>query len=297
MKQKRKFKLNSNDIMGYLFLLPAIFVTWIAILKPTLQGTVMSFFNMKGYKLQGFCGFDNYITVMRDPQFVTIVGNSFKYLVWSLIIGFLIPILLAILLNELTHLRKTLRFLVYSPSAIPATATALLWYFIYYPSAGGLLNTILSNFGMPISGWLQNPKMTIICIIISMTWSGAGGTMMYYFAGLQGISREMYEAAIIDGAGVIRRARTITLPNLYPLIILFLAKQVIAVFSIMEQPMQMTGGGPNGASNTIALQIYNYAFVDYRPQLAMALGVILFIILIIMTCFYFKLDKKVQEGI
>lgn len=294
---KKKFKIEKKDIMGYMFLLPAIIVTWIVILKPTFQGMIMSFFNMKGYKLQEFCGFQNYITVMSDPQFITTLTNSVKYLLWSLIIGFILPIILAILLNEITHLRGTLRFLTYAPNAIPGTATALLWYFIYYPSAGGLLNTILSHFGFSAYGWLQDPKMTIIYIVIMMTWSGAGGTMMYYFAGLQGINKEMYEAAIIDGAGVIRRARTITLPNLYSLIILFLAKQVIAVFSIMEQPMQMTGGGPNGASNTIALQIYNYAFVDYRPQFAMALGVILFAILVVMTCFYFKLDKKVQEGI
>lgn len=294
-KKKRGFKLTKNDFVGYLFILPAIFCLYYFTVKPMVSGTIMSFYDMKGYSVQEFCGFDNYIRVISDAQFVKTLWNTVQYVLWSLVVGFVLPIILAILLNEAIHLKRTFRFLIYIPSATPAVAVSLLWYFLYYPNAGGMLNSILGQFGIAPYGWLQDSKWTILYIIISMTWQGAGATMMYYFASLQSLNREMYEAAIIDGAGVWRRMRAVTLPTLYPVILLFLAKQIIGVFSVLQEPMQMTGGGPNGASMTLSLQIYQYGFVDYKPQYALALSVIQFLILLVMTCFYFKLDKKVSE--
>lgn len=297
MKNHRKFFFNKNDIIGYAFLLPAVFCLWYFTIKPMISSVWLSFFNMKGYTVENFCGFKNYIKVMSDAMFPKIMANTFIYVFWSLVIGFVIPIVLAIGLNELRRFKATFRFLIYLPSATPMVAVTLLWYFLYYPSAGGMFNSILGYFGIEPYVWLQDSRFTILYIVICMTWQGCGATMMYYYAGLQSINREMYEAAIVDGAGLWRRMRVVTLPNLYPIIILFLARQIIGVFSVMQEPMQMTAGGPNGASMSIALQTYQYGFVDYRPQLALALGVIQFIILMVLTCFYFKLDKKVGEGI
>lgn len=256
----------------------------------------MSFFNMKGYKLKEFCGLDNYIKVISDAMFAKILTNTFVYVFWSLVVGFLLPIILAICLNEIRKFKATFRFLIYLPSATPVVAVALLWYFLYYPSAGGMFNSLLGHFGLEPYSWLQDSRFTILYIVISMTWQGAGASMMYYYASLQAINREMYEAAIIDGAGIWKRIKVVTLPNLYPIILLFFARQIIGVFSVMQEPMQMTGGGPNGASMSIALQVYQYGFVDYKPQLALALGVIQFLILMAVTCFYFRLDKKVGEA-
>ena len=96
---------------------------------------------------------------------------------------------------------------------------------------------------------------------------------------LRHFSRELYEAAIIDGAGFFRRIKTITMPHIAGISLLFLVRQIIGVFSVMEQPLQMTDGGPNGASTSLGLLAYRYGFVSIKPDFAMAVGVIMFLIL------------------
>ena len=284
-----------NNIGGWLFILPLAVIVYFFTIRPQVLGFVWSFFRMQGFKIVKFVGFDNYVRVLTDTMFLKNLWNTFQYVLWSLVIGYPLPIILAVLLNEAVHLRKTLRVLVYVPSILPAIATSLLWVFVFSPTSGGLLNTALQSIGIEPQVWLQDPTKTIFYIIISMTWSGCGGTILYYFAALQGVSRELYEAAVIDGAGFFRRLRVVAFPHIAGISLLFLAKQIIGVFSITDQPMQMTDGGPNGASMTLGLQIYRYGFVDFRPDLAMALGVVMFFILLIVTIFYFRLEKKLSE--
>ncbi len=289
-----KFKRN---LSGWLLVLPAVLCVYFFIIRPQALGTYWSFFEMNGYKVGEFAGLANYKRILSDTMFFKTLWNTCLYVFWSLVVGFLIPIVLAVMMNELVHLRKTIRFCVYLPNVLPATAVMTIWYFMFYPDQGGLLNMILSKFGIEPYGWLQDSDWTILYIVITMTWNGAGATAIYYFAALQGINRELYEATLIDGAGFFRRMFTVTLPHIYGIVLLFLVQQIINVFSIMEQPLQMTDGGPNGASMTLGLLSYRYGFVSVRPNLAMAVGVIMFIILMIMTCFYFILDKKVQDNL
>jgi len=280
---------------GWIFILPAALILYFFTIRPQFLGIIWSFFRMQGFKIVQFVGLDNYARVLTDTMFLKNLWNTFQYVFWSLVIGYPLPIILAVLLNEAVHLRKSMRVMVYFPSILPAIATSLLWAFIFSPTNGGLLNTVLQNIGLEPYVWLQDSKWTILYIVISMTWSGCGATVLYYFAALQGVSRELYEAAIIDGAGFIRRLRVVALPHISGISLLFLVKQIIGIFSIRDQPMQMTDGGPNGASMTLGLQIYRYGFVDFRPDLAMALGVIMFVILMIITVFYFRLEKKLTE--
>lgn len=280
---------------GWLLLLPAALVLYFFVIRPTFLGAYWSLFNMKGFKVTNFVGLDNYKRVITDMAFMKNLWNTCQYVLWSIVLGYPLPIILAVLLNEAVHLRKTFRFLIYFPGILPGVAVSLLWFFVLSPDQGGLFNQILANFGMEPYGWLQDGNWTIFYIILSMTWSGCGGTAIYYFAALQGVSRELYEAAIMDGAGFMRRFWVVTLPCIYNISLLFLVRQIIGVFSVMDQVMQMTDGGPNGASMTLGLQIYRYAFVDYRPQFAMALGMVMFFLMIGFTIFYFYMDKKLSE--
>lgn len=285
-----------NEASGWLMLLPAIFIVYFVVIRPQFQGFAWSFFDMKGYRIGEFVGFDNYIQVMKDSMFAKTFWNTCEYVLWSLVLGFGLPVVLAICLNEMVHARNTFRFFIYLPSALPGVAAILIWYFMYYPDQGGLLNMILSNVGVEPYQWLQDSRFTIFYIVVTMTWSAAGTTTIYYFAALQGVNKELYEAAMIDGAGFFRRCRVVAFPHISGIALLFLVRQIIGVFSIMEQPMQMTDGGPNGASMTLGLQLYKYGFVTVKPQLAMALGVIMFAILMVFTCFYFYLNKKVEDN-
>ncbi len=295
---KDNFKSNAKkSISGWLLVLPAILCVYFVIVRPQVLGIVYSFVKMKGFRITGWAGLENYVRVVKDSLFPKLLTNTFLYTFWSIIIGYFVPILLAIVLNEMVHFRNGFRIMSYFPAALPGVAVMMLWYFLYYPDASGLFNMILVKLGLKSYIWLQDPKWVIPWIVVPMTWHGAGATALYYFAALQSVNRELYEAAMMDGAGFIRRIRVVAFPHIAAISLLFLVKQIIGVFSVMEQPLQMTDGGPNNASMSLGLQAYKYAFVQNKPQLAMALSVIMFLILCVATIFYFKMEKKMSDNV
>ena len=286
-----------NNIDAWVLMLPMVIILFLFVWRPTVLGGVWSFFNMRGYTPTEFCGIDNYVKVITHTQFIPILLNTVKYVFWSLIIGFLPPLFLAIMVNEIVHFKNAFRVIIYIPAVIPGIAAMLIWYFMYYPNNTGLLNMILTKLGMEPYGWLNDPNFAIIGIVIYSTWKSYGATMLLYYAALQGVSPELYEAAIIDGAGPWKRLWYVTRPAIEGLLLLNLVRQIISVFQILEQPLAMTGGGPNGASTSISYQLYQYGFNSggRGTGQAMALGVIIFLILIVFTIFYFRLNKKVEN--
>ncbi len=295
-KNKKNGAKIKTSISGWLLLLPALLCVYFLVVRPQVLGFAYSFAEMKGFRITGFAGLDNFMRVVKDSMFPKLLMNTFSYTFWSIVIGYFVPIFLAIILNEMVHFRNGFRIITYFPAALPGVAVMMLWYFLYYPDASGLFNVILTKLGFEPYVWLQDPKWVIPLIVFSMTWHGAGATTLYYFAALQGVSRELYEAAVMDGAGFFTRLRVVAFPHIASISLLFLVKQIIGVFSIMEQPLQMTDGGPNNASMSLGLQTYKYAFVQGKPQLAMALAVIMFLILSLATIFYFRTEKKLSEN-
>ncbi len=298
LRRKRRSKLNRrNNIDGWILLIPMVLILYLFVWRPTVLGTIWSFFNMKGYSPTDFCGLENYRKVITHTQFLPMLWTNVKYVFWSLIIGFLPPLALAIMLNEVIHFKNGFRVLTYIPAVIPGIAAMLMWYYIYYPDQSGLLNMMFSKIGLDPYQWLNNPDFTIIGLVIYMTWKAFPGTVLLYYAALQGVSKELYEASILDGATPFQRLRNITLPAVEGLMLLNLVRQIISVFQTMEEPLAMTGGGPNGASATLSFQLYQYGFNSggRATGQAMALGVIVFLILIVFTVFYFWLNNKVES--
>ncbi len=294
LKRKYQFK---NQLDAWILLLPMVIILYLFVWRPTVLGSLWSFFKMQAYTVKEFTGFDNYIKVLSHTQFLPTLWNTVQYVFWSLIIGFLPPVIIAVLLNEMVHFKSGLRIISYLPAVIPGIAAMLIWYYIYYPDQTGLLNLFFTKLGLEPYGWLQDSKFTIIGIVIYKTWKGFAATMLLYYAAVQGISTEQYEAAMIDGAGIWKRAWYVTRPALDGLLLLNLVRQIIGVFQVMEEPLAMTGGGPNGASISLSYQLYQYGFNSggRGTGQAMALGVIIFLILIVFTCFYFWINKKVED--
>lgn len=293
IKKVQKLK---NNLAAWLLLLPLILIMYLWVWRPTVMGMVWSAFKMKGYTPKEFIGLKNYIDVVTDTEFLPILWNTLKYVLYSLLVGFVPPVFVAIMINEIMHCKNTFRVIIYLPAVIPGIAANLMWYFLYYPDETGLLNQIMMHFGASPYAWLNDSKFTILYIIIAMTWSGFGGTMILYYAALQSVSRELYEAATIDGAGMVRRLWYVTLPQIAGVLVLCFVNQIITVFQVLDQPMVMTGGGPKNASISIGFQLYRYGFVNSRAGHAMALGTIIFIILMIATVFYFYANKKIEEN-
>ncbi|MDD6483161.1 MAG: sugar ABC transporter permease [Clostridiales bacterium] len=301
VKLKKRMKVTSrfrNNVDAWILLIPAVIVLYLMIWRPTVLGTVWSFFKMRGYSIGEFCGLDNYRMVITHTQFLPTLWNTVKYVLWSLVLGYLPPLLLAVIINEMVHFNNGFRSIIYLPAVIPGIAAMLMWSYVYYPDQTGLLNVILMKLGLEPYTWLTNPNFAIPGIVIYCTWKAFPGTMLLYYASIQSVSTELYEAAIIDGAGMLNRAWNVTRPQIAGTLLLCLVNQIIAVFQIMQEPLAMTGGGPNGASISLGYQLYKYGFASGGKATgqAMALGVIIFLILLVLTIFYFRLNKKVEDN-
>lgn len=261
-----------------------------------MTGIGWSFFKMRGYTPEEWVGFDNYIQVFRTPGFGRVMLNTLQYVFWSFLIGFLPPLFIAFFINEMVHFKNGFRILIYLPAIMPGITVLLLWYFIYYPDQTGLGNQLLARFGIEPYIWLNDSRFTIIFLVLEMTWHGFAGTMFLYYTAIQSIQTELYEAAMIDGAGSVRRFWNVAIPQLSGIILLNIVRQIIAVFQVLQEPMVMTGGGPNGASMSVSYQMYLFGLVQGRVGESLALGTIVFFLLIIGTCFYFYLNKKVEDN-
>lgn len=290
-----KTKYKRSDLTGWLIMLPTILLFAFFVWEPLLESIRLSLYTAKGIRLIEFVGFENYIKVMKHPDFLAAFANTFKYIIWSLLIGFLVPIFVAILISETVHLKSLFRIGVYFPNIMPGLATVLMWGYFFRPGNTGVLNILLEKIGIEPMIWLTNPQLTIPLIVLAMTWKGAGATALIYMAGISNINPELYEAATIDGAGILHRMKYITVPSIFALGKTLFILQIIAVFQIIYEPLVMTNGGPNNASISIMQLVYNYAFRDFNYPMAAALSVMMCLVLIILSGLYFRITTSKEE--
>ena len=295
MKKKRFSEFILKDISGWGLLLPSVLLFIMLVWRPILIGISYSFFDMKGFEPTQFVGFDNYRDVLSDTNFLRTLKNTWVYVGYSFLIGFPLPFIAAVLLNELVHGQKYFKLTTYMPVLIPGIAVSMIWKMMFMNGEGGLLNMLICKFGMNPIDWLGTKELTIPLIVISMSWQAFGSTMIIYLASLQSVNQELYEAARLDGAGLFGRIRYVLIPHMKSLLLLSVIRQLIAVFNVTQQPLVMTGGGPNGASLSLGLTNYNYAFQYGQFSRAMALGVITFLILLVFTLLYHYLDKRLED--
>lgn len=291
MKKKDYAIFMKKNIGGWLLLLPTfllfIFFIWI----PLLSNISLSFYKTVGYTRDTFVGLEKYREVFQDPVFRKAFINTVEYTLWSIVIGFGIPIGLALLLSEVIHGKTFFRTAIYFPNIVPGLATALMWTFLMDPAPGGVLNSILANFGIGPKPWLNDPKAVIPLIVLTMTWKGAGATALIYLAVIQGIDDTYYEAARMEGANLWQRLRYVTIPHLLPTIRMLFILQIISVFQVFYEPLVMTGGGPDNASISLLQLIYSYVFKYGDAAKGAAVGVIVALFLMLLTFVYLRVSK------
>lgn len=287
----------SRNMTGWLFMLPCILGLVVFTWYPMTQGLYMSFCKTRGYDIVNFTGLENYINIFTNAVFLKALGNSFKYVFWCFLIGFPLPVILAVLLNEVKKGQKAYRCLLYLPTMVPVVAGSLIWAILLNPGPTGLLNTILGMLGFGPLGWLEDARMVIPTIALTVTWSGYGATVIWYLTSLQSVDASLYEVATIDGAGFLKKIWYVTLPHLSPMLRLGIVNQVLGTFSIFSQVFILTGGGPNNASMNLAMLSYQYAFTNMDIGTSAAVGVIQSCILMIISIiFYTKTDKGDIHG-
>lgn len=293
-KAKRLFKRNW---VGWLIMLPSILLFLFFVWAPLAQNIILSFSETNGFTAVGFGGFDNYIRVFDDPMFLKALVNTFKYIFWSVVIGFILPIFLGLLLSEVVHFKALFRLGIYFPSIVSGMAVVIMWSYLFDPNPGAVLNQLLSLFGLPASQFLSDPDLAIPLIVVTMTWRGAGGTVLVYLSALQNIDNSQYEAARMDGAGAFSRIIHVTLPHILPTIKMLFILQIISVFQVFYEPLVMTDGGPDGATISLLLLSYQYAFESFDAGASAAVGVILACIIIVLTVIYLRLSRPRKDKI
>ncbi|MEU6203296.1 sugar ABC transporter permease [Micromonospora musae] len=285
-------KLRDN-LTGHAFLIGAVLCFAVFSWYPMIRGVVMSFQRTRR-GVTTWVGWDNYLRILDDPSFWTAWKNTFYFTALALVLGYAVPFLVAILLNELRHAKGYLRILVYLPVMLPpASALFLFKFYAYDPSEAGLFNAILKALHLPTSQWMQSPEMTMPAMVIASTWMNMGSAVLIYLAALQNIPGELYEAAELDGAGIWRRIWNVTIPQTRLILALLAMMQIVATMQLFIEPLILANGaGAEDSATSVAYLIYQHGFFQNDLNGAAALGVIMLVVLAGFSAVYLRLTAK-----
>ncbi|MFF9218680.1 carbohydrate ABC transporter permease [Streptomyces viridosporus] len=283
-----------RNLTAHGFLVGAVLCFAVFSWYPMIREFFLAFQRTEGGEVT-WVGLDNLTTVLDDPAFWQAWRNTLLFTVLALVLGFAVPFVVAVVINEFHHGQGYLRLLVYLPVMLPPVASVLLFKYLYDPGYG-LLNELLGFLHLPGQQWLQDPDLSMLSVVIASTWMNMGGAALVYLAALQGIPGELYEAAELDGAGLFRKIWHVTIPQTRLILSLMLLMQVIATMQVFVEPFLLTGGaGPEGSTTTVVHLIYQYAFNFNDYGAAAALGLLLLVLLAGFSAAYVRLSRAGDE--
>lgn len=265
----------------YLFLLPAVLLLVIFFFIPFFQTILMSFQDYQNIYNPAYIGFSNYTDLFKNPIFYKVLLNTFLYLIVAVPILAIFPLFLAILLNQQIRGITIYKILIYLPVIVSIVVAAIAFKWLY--AEQGILNYIVTSFGLNPIGWLTDPKWALYSVIIVTIWKGIGYYMMIYLAALMSVPKELYEACDIDGANFLRKHLTVTIPHIMPTIALVVTISSISAMKVFAEIYVMTKGGPLNSSKTIVYYIYERAFENLDLGYASAMAVVLLVIVMLFS--------------
>ncbi|SOD64198.1 carbohydrate ABC transporter membrane protein 1, CUT1 family [Streptomyces zhaozhouensis] len=283
-----------EHVTAYGFLCAALVVFAVFAWYPAVRNIVLSFQEVNFVRGSSWVGLENFRRLLDDPLFATAWRNSALFTLYALLLGFGVPFVTALLINEFRHARAYFRVLVYLPVMLPPVVVALMWRWFYQPE-GGLINEVLGTAGLPTPEWTNSSSTALISLVIASTWANLGTATLIYLAALQTIPGELYEAAELDGAGIWRRIWHVTVPQTRFVILMLLLLQVIATMQVFTEPFVMTGGGPEDSTVTVMLLIYRYAFVYNDFGAASAMSLLLLVVLAVFSAAYLRVTRGQQK--
>lgn len=280
--------------LPWLFMLPALLTILVWQYYPLVRGSVMAFSDYRVMGGSSFIGIDNFVRAFWEPLFWIAMKNTFVYVFLTIVLGFFLPVILAIMLNEIPKGTLLYRTLYYLPAVSSPMVILLLWKQFYDPSPAGLMNRMLGLVGLPPQSWLQDPKLAMVSVIIPGIWGGLGAGSIIYLAALKNVPEELYEAASLDGATFFQKVLYVTLPRIKVLLIISFVGAFIGAFHATERILLMTGGGPLYATHVIGLEIFYNAFVYLQFGYATAIAWIVGSLLIGFTVYQLNILKGVR---
>lgn len=278
------------------FLAPFVVLYLLFIIGPALYGLVMSFFNTSLVQpgLSSFAGFSNYAEALTNADFWTSLWHTIWFTILTtpplIVLGFVF----ALLADRVARGRWFFRLAFFAPYVLPSAVMALIWNWLYTPELG-LIESALGRIGIAAPSWLGDPVWAMPSLAIATIWWTLGFNFVLYLAGLQDIPRELYEAAALDGAGPWQQIRRITIPLLGRTTTLVAVLQVIASLKVFDQMYIMTQGGPNFATRSILMYIYDETFTNFRVGYGAAVSMLFFLVVLAVSVVWFWLVRQREE--
>lgn len=291
-------KKRYESIVAYSFLAPNLIGYFLFFLLPLAFSLVLAFSQwnfMSGIQGIQFVGLRNFLEMPGDRWFTDSFWNTIRFTVLTVPSAMVLGLLAATVLNEGVYGAKVIRTMFFMPHITSLVAVATVWLALFHPSRGPI-NDVLRALGVenpPL--WIASSDWSLISIIIASVWAAVGYQMLIYLAGLQGISREYYESADIDGANGRQKFFRITLPLLTPTTIFLLMTTMIGSLQVFAQVNLMTQGGPGTSSSVIVFYVYRSAFQFYRMGYASAMAWVLFAMIFVVTFLNWQLRKKLLK--
>jgi len=289
-----------TTLTPYLFLLPALSLLGLTVFWPALQAFYLSF-TRYGYRLGDapeWVGLANFQTLLQDQTFWKTLGNTLIYLAGVVPLLVILPLGLAILVNQKLRGIHWFRLAYYTPVVISMVVAGIAWKWLY--AENGLLNQwgqLLLGSGaiaskiLPIP-WLTSPNFALYSVMAVTVWKGLGYYMVIYLAGLQGIPGDLYEAAALDGSDGWLKHWDITIPLMRPYLVLVGVISAIAATKVFEEVYVMTSGGPLNSSKTVVYYIYERAINDLEISYGCAMGLVLFLVIFIFSIVRLTLTRS-----
>ncbi len=270
-----------------LFLLPALVLYAVFVLFPIVQAVRYSLFDWNGLEeLTNFVGLDNYQRAFEDEVFVGAMKHNATIVLLSLLIQLPLALAVALLINQPLRGRSLFRLIFFAPYVLAEAISAVIWLLILQPD--GLVDQTFEAVGLGglVQLWLADLDVVLYTMFVVLTWKYLGFGIILLLAGLQGIPRELDEAAAIDGANAWQRIRYVTLPLLGPTMRIWAFLAIIGSIQVFDVIWIMTGGGPADASNTMATYLIDHGFRRYEFGYGSAIAVILFLIAFVISLAY-----------
>jgi multiple sugar transport system permease protein len=279
---------------AWLYLAPFLLFFLAFQIYPIFQGLYVSLTKWDLVTDPRFVGLNNYATLLQDSLFWTALRNTAFFVLLNAPLAVMVPLGLAMLVNEPVLGRTLFRSAFTTPLMISVSSVGVLWVWFLNPTFG-LINHYAGLVGLPGQNWLIQSGWAMFAVVITTVWWTSGWNLVLFLAGLQEIPEQLYDAAKIDGAGHLALFRYITIPGLRPTILFVGVTTIIGSFRVFGQVFFMTGGGPFDSTRTVVQHIYESGFRYFRMGGASAVAWALFLIVLVFTIIQFRLVRDPEQ--
>lgn len=283
-----------RDWRNTLFVLPYLTVFTVMIVAPLVLGLWLSGTKSDLFGVDAWVGLGNYVRLLQDAFFLQTVGNTFYFVLLTVPSLIAVGLALALALNHETRWAAVLRTIFFSSTVLSVTVVTLIWRLVFIPD-GGLLALVSESLGGTPVAWLNHPQLAMPAIAITTIWWCIGLPMVLYLAALQQVPKALYEAAALDGAGRWRTFWHITLPSVRRTTVVVAVIQVILQFQLFGQVQLMTAGGPDNATRSVVLFIYETGWRQWELGYAAAASQMLFAVIMMVALVQYFLASRQEE--